>query len=113
MAIINCPGCGRRISDQRTICTHCELPLGEVSDEDLRRIQHKRWRKRTWQAKNVTYIGMAVLMAGIFGWWLIEPTGWSLPLPPVPIVLLALGVLIYLCGRGWLFWLRMRRNRPQ
>jgi len=112
MAIINCPGCGRRISDQRTVCTHCELPLGEVTEEDLSRIRRRRWRYRVWQAKNLTYLGMAALVAGVIWWWVSGPEGWTLPLPMLPIVLIGLGLLTYLGGRAWLFWLRMRRNRP-
>lgn len=87
--------------------------MSEVSDEDVRRIQLSRWRKRMWQAKNIAYVGMAVLLAGLISWWLSGTSGWSLPLPAVPVVLLALGVLIYLGGRAWLFWLKMRRNRPE
>lgn len=34
MALINCPECGKEISDKSKICIHCGFPLGEV-DEDI------------------------------------------------------------------------------
>jgi hypothetical protein len=34
--------------------------------------------------------------------------------PPIPAVgLVLIGVITYVIGRGWLFWLRLPRNRPQ
>lgn len=112
MAIINCPGCGRRISDKSTFCAHCELPLGEMSREDVSRLKRRRWRRRVWQAKNVTYAAMTALVGGMLWWFLVEPQGWILPPPVVPIVLIFLGAAAYVAGRVWLFWLRMKRNRP-
>jgi len=112
MALINCPGCGRRISDKSTFCAHCELPLGEMSSADLDRLKLRRWRRRVWQAKNVTYGAMTALVLGAIWWFLVEPQGWELPPPAVAVVLVVLGALSYLAGRVWLFWLQLKRNRP-
>lgn len=109
---MNCPGCGRRISDKSTICAHCELPLGEVSEEDIARMRLRRWRKQVWQSKNVTYLAMTALVVGAIWWWLVEPQGWTLPPPVLPIGLIGLGGVAYVAGRGWLLWLQMKRNRP-
>lgn len=112
MAIINCPGCGRRISDKSTFCAHCELPLQEMSEEDIARLEARRWRKRVWQSKNVTYLSMTSLVVGAIWWWLAEPEGWTMPPPILPISLIVLGGVAYVAGRAWLFWLRMKKNRP-
>lgn len=112
MAIINCPGCGRRISDKSTFCAHCELPLDEMSQEDVNRLKLRRWRRRVFQAKNATYLAMTALVVGALWWWLAEPQGWEMPPPVVAIVLAALGAVGYVGARGWLFWLKLRRNRP-
>jgi hypothetical protein len=113
MAIINCPNCSKRISDKSTFCAHCELPLGEMSEEDLHRLELRRWRRRVWHAKNVTYLAMTALVVGAIWWWLAEPEGWVLPPPVLPISLIALGGVAYLAGRVWLLWLRMKSNRPR
>ncbi len=112
MAIIHCPGCSRRISNQVNICPHCELPLAELSDADAQRMEMRRWRKRIYQAANLTYLAMTALIAGAVWWWLVEPSGWVLP-PPIPAIgLVLVGVITYVIGRGWLLWLRLPRNRP-
>ncbi|WP_376691878.1 hypothetical protein [Wenzhouxiangella sp. EGI_FJ10409] len=113
MALINCPGCGRRISDKSVFCAHCELPLGEMSNEDVSRLKRRRWRRHVWQAKNITYVAMTALVGGMLWWFLVEPQGWVLPPPILPIGLIILGAVGYLVGRVRLFWLQLKRNRPQ
>jgi len=112
MAIINCPGCGRRISDKSKFCTHCELPLGEMSQKDVDQLKRRNWRRRVWRAKNVTYAAMTALVVGLIWWYVQEPVGWLLPPPVVPTLLIFLGTLAYAIARIRLFWLRLKRNRP-
>lgn len=112
MAIINCPRCGKRISDLSKVCAHCSLPLGEMSEHDIEQLERQRWRKRIYIARNVTYLGMTALVVGAIWWFMVGTGGLVLPPPPLSVVLLALGVVVYLGGRGWLLWLRMKRNRP-
>ncbi|QKK01508.1 MAG: zinc ribbon domain-containing protein [Pseudomonadota bacterium] len=112
MAIIHCPGCSRRISNQVKACPHCGLAMGELSQEDVDRIARRYWRRQVYRASNITYFGMTLLVVGAIWWWLAEPAGWALPPPPVAVGLVSLGVAVYLAARVWLFWLRLRRNRP-
>lgn len=65
-----------------------------------------------WQSKNITYLAMTALVVGTMWWWLVEPQGWILPPPILPIGLIVVGGLAYLTGRARLFWLRLKRNRP-
>lgn len=112
MAIIRCPGCRNRISDQNKHCPHCELPLGEMTDEDVAHFNRKRWRKRVYYAANLTYVAMTLCIGGAAWWWMATPDAWGYPAPTGAVLLVALGVVVYVVSRGWLFWLRMRRNRP-
>ncbi|QOC22414.1 hypothetical protein IC757_15605 [Wenzhouxiangella sp. AB-CW3] len=112
MAIIHCPGCNQRISSVAKACPHCDLPLGEMSDEDVRKLELRRWRKRVHRASNLTYMAMAAIIIGILWWWMSSPVAWQLPPPVVTIILVIFGGAGYVGGRVWLFWLRMRRNRP-
>jgi len=111
MAIINCPGCGQRVSDKAKACPHCQLPPGEASEQDLQRLVLRRWRKRMYRAQNIAYLGMAALIGGGVWWWLGASPGGIAPMPAVALI--AVGVLAYAGGRGWLFWLKMKSNRPR
>lgn len=113
MAIINCPGCSRRISSKTSFCPHCELALGEMSEADAARLKYRRWRRRIFQARNITYAAMTALVIGALWWWLAEPQGFSMPPPAVAVVLVVVGAAGYVAARGWLFWLKMKRNRPE
>lgn len=113
MAIINCPRCGKRISDLSRVCSHCDLPLGELSDDDIKRLEHQRWRKRIYIARNVVYLGMAALLVGALWWFMVGTGGLVFPPPALSVVLLVLGGVVYLGGRSWLLWLKMKRNRPE
>lgn len=112
MAIINCPRCGKRISDLSKVCPHCDLPLGEMSEEDIKQVERQRWSKHVYIARNSAYLGMAALLVGAMWWFMAGTGGLVLPPPPLSVVLLVLGVVVYTGGRGWLFWLKMKRNRP-
>lgn len=112
MAIINCPRCGKRISDLSKVCAHCDLPLGEMSEDDLKQLERRRWRQRIYVARNVAYLGMAALLVGALWWFMAGSGALVMPPPALSVVLLVLGVVVYVGGRGWLLWLNMKRNRP-
>jgi hypothetical protein len=95
------------------VCPHCELPLGEMTEDDVRQLEIRRWRKNVYRATNVTYMAMAAMIVGILWWWMTSPTAWQLPPPAAAVVLIVFGLVGYAGGRSWLFWLRMRRNRPE
>ena len=35
MAVINCPGCKKKISDKAKICQHCQLDLTELDADKI------------------------------------------------------------------------------
>lgn len=109
MAITTCPNCKKRISDQVDVCPHCDAALGELTEENLARIRHRRWSKHVYVAKNLTYVGMTLVIVGAMWWWM---GGWKATVPHGAVFLIALGFTGYLVSRGWLFWLRLKRNRP-
>jgi hypothetical protein len=112
MAIVDCPNCKKKISSQHKQCRHCGIPLGEMSEEDYKRLEIERWRDQVYRATNASYIALTALIIGALWWWMTGDGGWEIP-PPIPaVVLIFLGVLGYLIGRGWLLWLRMGRKRP-
>ncbi len=113
MAIISCPGCGRRISDKSSACAHCDLPLKELSEDELKRTEERRMRRRIWRAKNITYLAMTALVIGAI-WWLWAQSQTPDGTPPMPaMAMVAIGVLTYLSGRAWLFWLKIKARRQR
>lgn len=112
MAIIKCPACGQRISSIAKSCPHCAAAIQAMKPEDLARLSRTRWRRQTERAVNATYIALAMLVGGAIWWWGAPPQGWFFPPPVATLVLVPIGLVIYLLGRSWLFWLRLPRNRP-
>lgn len=112
MAIIRCPGCGRRISSLARICPHCETPFAKLTREENNKLVQRRWKVRMYRARTVTYIAMGLVLAGAFWWWFAAPQGLFPPPPDVAVGLMSVGITLYLAGWSWIFWLRLSRNRP-
>lgn len=112
MAIVKCPVCGQRISSLAKVCHHCGARLGSLSSSDMDRLARQRWRRHADRAANATYVALAMLVIGAIWWFGAPPQGWFLPPPLATLVLVPLGLVLYLLGRSWLFWLRLPRNRP-
>lgn len=112
MAIVNCPNCSKRISSTHSVCPHCDIPLGELSEEDRKHLEIQRWKDQVYRATNFSYLALTSLIVGALWWWMSGSGGWVMP-PPIPaFVLIVMGVVGYLVGRGWLLWLRIGRGRP-
>lgn len=112
MAIVNCPKCNKRISSGHPVCPHCKEPLSELTEKDRRHLEVERWKDQVYRATNFSYLALASLIIGALWWWVAGVGGWVLP-PPIPaFVLLVMGVVGYLVGRGWLLWLRIGRGHP-
>ncbi|MDT8408749.1 MAG: hypothetical protein RQ741_04040 [Wenzhouxiangellaceae bacterium] len=110
MAIIRCPNCSRRMSSLARSCPSCHEPIGELTDTERERLAYARWRKRLYQARNITYGAMTLVVVGMILWWLDEPQGLGLPIGTLPGVLLGAGLIVYIASWCWLAWLRFRGN---
>ncbi|MFP4209042.1 MAG: hypothetical protein ACLFSC_10315 [Wenzhouxiangella sp.] len=86
--------------------------MGKLSGEERNRLVRKRWRRKAERAANLTYIALALLVVGAIWWWGAPPQGWFFPPPVGALITLPLGLTLYGVGRGWLFWLKLPRNRP-
>ncbi len=110
MAIIRCPACNRRMSSLVRECPACHQPVGEMSEEQRQTLLMRRWRDRIYRARNFTFVAMTLVVCGLLGWWMSEPQGLVLPVPAIPSILLATGVVGYLVSWSWLFWVRWRED---
>ncbi len=110
MAIIRCPSCDQRISSLATDCPRCHEPVAELSDGQRERLALRRWRDQLYRARNLTYLGMTLVVIGMITWWVGEPQGLGLPMAPLAGYLIGSGGTAYLLGWGWLTWLRWRKD---
>lgn len=102
MALINCPACGKRISDVTSMCPHCGLHRGNVSEEQLREFSRRRLRNRIYRLKMTTYAVMTLFVLA-FAWYWWESGEFQRPPTAGPLALLTLGALGYLAIRVFLF----------
>jgi hypothetical protein len=110
MALIDCPHCTRRVSSLARVCSHCQQPIGEVTEEEALRLALGRWKDQTYRALNISYLGLTLAVAGAIWWWVDGDPGWGWPVPQQILLVAALGVVIYVAGRARVWWLRF--NKP-
>lgn len=110
MAIIHCPSCDRRMSSLARICPHCHEPVGALSESERETLAVRRWRDRIYRARNLTYVAMALVLAGLITWFAEAPRGLALPIGTVPGLLLGTGMLGYVASWGWLVWIKLRED---
>lgn len=71
MALMDCPVCGKRISDKADSCQFCNTPIKGVDQEKLERQQRIRVIKASERLMTLSFIFMLAFVSG-FGfmyWW--------------------------------------------
>lgn len=70
MALIDCPGCGKKISDKASTCQHCNFAVGQASPEDIaRKNSLKKYLKRQ-SIQNQSMLAMLLFVGGFgFMYW--------------------------------------------
>ena len=101
MAIIQCPACQRRISSLAKACPHCGVALATQSAQDMAQSRQRRLDQQLFQWRNLTYLAMAIALAGM-GWWLFAGPDQA----EVAAVLIAVGGLAYVLCRVRMLWLQ-------
>jgi len=113
MAIIRCPACSRRISSVATACPHCHEAVGKLDRKDRSQLAYRRWRTQIYRARNLTYLAMALVVAGALVWWVAPPQGLVPPISAPAALLLALGLAGYIGSWVRMLWLRFMRAPDQ
>jgi uncharacterized membrane protein YvbJ len=77
MALIDCPSCGKKISDKTKKCPHCQFDLANLDVEELsRRRGISRYKKlMAIQTQSMIAIMMFITGFAFIYWGNIEPTG--------------------------------------
>lgn len=70
MALIDCPSCGKKISDKAKSCNHCDFALGNASAEDIQRKQSLRRYQQVQGIQTQSMVAMLLFVAGFgFMYW--------------------------------------------
>ena len=110
MALIDCPECGKRVSNVTRMCPHCGFHRGEISQEQLQERQRRRLRDKVYHLKMASYAIMSLFLAA-FGWYWWESGDFQGPPSAGPLGLIVLAAAAYLVNRYLLF--RARRQMRQ
>lgn len=64
MAVINCPGCKKKISDKAKACNHCNLDLSELDSDQLASLNRVNLINKTQRLMNYSFIAMLLFCGG-------------------------------------------------
>ena len=97
MALVNCPSCNKRMSNQATVCPHCNFEItGDArNDEELGRRKRERARKQL-QMHSLISMVLFTLGAILFYRGTQDPESW---IGATGKTVLGAGILLYVITR--------------
>ncbi|NNE06673.1 MAG: hypothetical protein HKN15_13205 [Xanthomonadales bacterium] len=107
MALINCPGCGKRVSAVLSMCPECGDVRDKNDSQQDAEIKRRMMRDRVYHLKMISYLAITVFVAG-FGWYWWDTGGFQQSSSAGPLVLQGLAAVAYIVIRGLLFAARRR-----
>lgn len=70
MALIDCPSCGKKISDKAQSCQHCDFAIGQASVEDFARKNALKKYLQRQSIQNQSMLAMLLFVGGFgFMYW--------------------------------------------
>lgn len=66
MAIIDCPACGKTISDKAKDCSHCKAEFGNASADDIRRQAAAAGYKKLQKIQNQSMLAILLFIVGCY-----------------------------------------------
>jgi ribosomal protein L37E len=102
MAIINCPGCGKKTTEISPKCPHCGFDRSVESNDRIVELQRRKLRDHVYHLKMISYGVISLFLAG-FGWYWWDTEGFYTESSNGPVILLAVVSLGYLAIRVLLF----------
>lgn len=79
MAVINCPGCKKKISDKAKSCNHCDLNLQNLDTEKMASLKKIQTIHNAQRLMNFSFIAMLLFCGGfLFMYWdNVKPGSWQ------------------------------------
>ena len=70
MALVDCPACGKKVSDKASSCQHCNFAIGEASVEDIARKNSLKSYLKKQRIQNQSMLAMLLFVSGFgFMYW--------------------------------------------
>jgi hypothetical protein len=88
MALVDCPACGKKISDKAAACPHCNFAISQASPEDIARKNSLNLYLKKQKIQNQSMLAMLLFVGG-FGFMY-----WGGPVPGELQFNLAFGVAV-------------------
>jgi ribosomal protein L37E len=110
MAIINCPGCGKKTTELSSKCPHCGFVRGQEEDERKVELQRRKMRDHLYHLKMTSYAVITLFLVA-FSWYWYETAGFLEQSSIGPFVMLAIVSAGYLILRVLMF--RAKRSLKQ
>ena len=109
MAVINCPGCSKKISDKAKSCNHCNLDLSGLDADKISSLNRVGLINKTQRLMNYSFIAMLLFCGGfLFMFWDdVEPGSWQHNLAMVSTML---GFAMYIIIRAMLLFTKRKVN---
>ncbi len=108
MAIVSCPSCNESISSKNKVCPHCDLQLGEVSEEQLARIASRKRVKKQQMFMNHSFLALILFLGGFLYLYSRQPAPDSIEMW-LTRGAIAIGCFWYLVNRIILVYLKKKK----
>jgi len=96
--IVDCPNCGKQISTRAELCPHCGFARGGLSEDQLREFRRRKMRDRIYHLKMASYVVITLFLAA-FGWYWWDTEQFQHRSSMGPVLLLAVGMVLYVAVR--------------
>jgi hypothetical protein len=108
MAVINCPGCKKKISDKAKSCSHCQLSLTELDSEKMISLQKINRINKTQRLMNFSFMAMLLFCGGfLFMYWdNVQPGSWQHTAAMVSAII---GFILYIIIRAMLLFTKQKK----
>lgn len=108
MAIVNCPNCGKKISDKAAECGHCRQDISALTPEKLEQLERNRRFDQAQRLMNHSMIALVMFLGGfgIMYWWQPESGSYNRYLA---IGAIAVGFVWYIITRIRIILLKRKK----
>jgi hypothetical protein len=109
MAVINCPGCKKKISDKAKECSHCGLSFHELDKDKIANLNHVNRINQAQRLMTYSFVAMLLFCGGfLFMFWdNVEQGTWEYN---VAMASSAIGFIMYIVVRVRLLFFK-RKSR--
>jgi hypothetical protein len=108
MAVINCPGCKKKISDKAKDCDHCGLSLQGLDSDKIANLNRVNRINQAQRLMNYSFIAMLLFCGGfLFMFWdNVEKGTWQHSLAMASTVI---GFILYIVIRVRLLFFKRKK----